>query len=479
MLSRILPFLKLNQHHSFKVTRMAHSVIPKPPNILVQTSKNSSSRLLEQVQSVVSPTRYVVYPIQADQLISTPWARNALLLIIQEKLESEVIEEVFKYLDSGGQVLDFSLNIDRAVEGYVNIKSETIDKVELENILLDNFKVETRKDSDAGSDYSCGYLVSSSQGLDTFFRSKRLVETKTIVQSQITLDFSSELKQPSGNYLPIKTEPSPNFDSSLYLSNLSTSTLGQPLIFVPVISSSMVPFSGGPITHGFTLVPQRQLSGQGRGGNKWLSPPGCSMFSIQIFLKTSSFLGTRPSLIQHLVALAQVHAVRRMEEYMDVDIRLKWPNDIYFGKKVKLGGVIAKGTVVRDDFIVTIGAGLNLNNEHPTRSVNQVIKESGKDELEQEKLLANTFNVLEEVIDKCNNGQFAEVEDLYYKYWLHGDQRIRIIEKEDDIIKNVTVTGIDEFGFLKVIDDNKKEFTVFDDGNSFDMMEGLIRPKTR
>lgn len=210
-----------------------------------------------------------------------------------------------------------------------------------------------------------------------------------------------------------------------------------------------------------------------------MSPPGCSMFSIQIFLKTSSFLGTRPSLIQHLVALAQVHAIRGREEYRDVDIRLKWPNDIYFGNSVKLGGVIAKGTVVRDDFIVTIGAGLNLNNEHPTRSVNQVIKESGKDELEQEELLANTFNVLEEVIEKCNNGQFAEVEALYYKYWLHGDQNIRIIENEDDIIKNVTVTGIDEFGFLKVRDSDNKEFTVFDDGNSFDMMEGLIRPKTR
>lgn len=478
MLSRILPILKLNQHHGFKVTRMAHSVITKPPNILVQTSQNSSARLLEQVQSVVSPTRYVVYPIQSDQLISTPWARNALLLIIQDKLETEVLEEVVKYLDSGGRVLDFSLNIEKAVDGYVNIKSESLANTELENILLNSFKIETCKESDEKND-SYGYLVSSPLGLETFYRSKRLIETKTIVQSNITLDFSSDLKQPSEKYLPIITESPPDFDSSLYLSNLSTSHLGQPLIFVPVISSSMVPFSGGSIAHGFTVVPQRQLSGQGRGGNKWLSPPGCSMFSIQIFLKTSSFLGTRPSLIQHLVALAQVHAIRGREEYRDVDIRLKWPNDIYFGNSVKLGGVIAKGTVVRDDFIVTIGAGLNLNNEHPTRSVNQVIKESGKDELEQEELLANTFNVLEEVIEKCNNGQFAEVEALYYKYWLHEDQNIRIIENEDDIIKNVTVTGIDEFGFLKVRDSDNKEFTVFDDGNSFDMMEGLIRPKTR
>ena len=147
MLSRILPILKLNQHRGFKVTRMAHSVITKPPNILVQTSQNSSARLLEQVQSVVSPTRYVVYPIQSDQLISTPWARNALLLIIQDKLETEVLEEVVKYLDSGGRVLDFSLNIEKAVDGYVNIKSESLANTELENILLNSFKIETCKNT--------------------------------------------------------------------------------------------------------------------------------------------------------------------------------------------------------------------------------------------------------------------------------------------------------------------------------------------
>eukprot|EP00092_Neocalanus_flemingeri_P063412 GFUD01076728.1.p1 GENE.GFUD01076728.1~~GFUD01076728.1.p1 ORF type:complete len:273 (-),score=87.41 GFUD01076728.1:69-794(-) len=241
----------------------------------------------------------------------------------------------------------------------------------------------------------------------------------------------------------------------------------------------MVPFTGPPIFHGFTLVPQQQLSGQGRGGNKWLSPPGCSMFSIQIFLKTTSFLGTRPSLIQHLVALAQVHAIRSRVEYRDIDIRLKWPNDVYYGSVVKLGGVIAKATVVRDDFIVTIGAGLNLNNEHPTRSVNQQIEESGKEKISQEELLANTFNVLEALIEKCNDGLFAEVVALYYKYWLHGNQKIKIMETDGDNVKNVTVLGIDEFGFLKVVGEDAVEFTVFDDGNSFDMMEGLIRPKNR
>ena len=464
--------------------RMSSSVT-KPPNILVHTEKATASSkiLLKKVQAVVSGEHYVVYPIETEQLLSTPWAKNTLLLIIQNKLKLNVLEKVETYLDSGGKVLDFSSNIAENARGYVNIKTEinSLSSTELVNILNNDLRIESVGEDDLKINYSYGYLVSNSEVMNVFFKSKRLLETNTLVQSKITLDFSTNQENPSENYLPIKTVTPPNFNTSKYLDHLNTSSLGQPLILVPTISSSMVPFVGPPIFHGFTVVPQRQASGHGRGGNKWLSPPGCSMFSIQIFLNTTSFLGTRPSLIQHLVALAQVHAIRSRAEYKDIDIRLKWPNDIYFGKSVKLGGVIAKGSIIRDDFIVTIGAGLNLDNEHPTSSINRVIEESGKEKLTQEELLANTLNVLEDLIDKCNSGHFPEVEALYYKYWLHGEQKIKISENYDNVetFRNVTVRGIDEFGFLKVVGDNGVDFTVFDDGNSFDMMEGLIRPKTR
>lgn len=61
------------------------------------------------------------------------------------------------------------------------------------------------------------------------------------------------------------------------------------------------------------------------------------MFSIQLHLNRDSFLGRRPSLIQHLVALAHVQAIRGDTAREDVDIRIKWPNDVYYGSGVKLG----------------------------------------------------------------------------------------------------------------------------------------------
>lgn len=42
--------------------------------------------------------------------------------------------------------------------------------------------------------------------------------------------------------------------------------------------------------------------------------------------------------------------------------------------------------------------------------------------------------------------------------------------------KNVTILGIDDFGFLKVRADTDAIFTVHPDGNSFDLLKGLISP---
>ena len=65
---------------------------------------------------------------------------------------------------------------------------------------------------------------------------------------------------------------------------------------------------------------------------------------------------------------------------------------------------------------------------------------------------------------------------------MHGRTRQRetrqCITREDKTEeRNVTVIGIDEFGFLQVKGSDESIFSVTCDGNSFDMMEGLIKPK--
>lgn len=80
--------------------------------------------------------------------------------------------------------------------------------------------------------------------------------------------------------------------------------------------------------------------------------------------------------------------------------------------------------------IVTIGAGLNLDNDLPTISVNTILTNDGLERLSREKYLARVFNVLEDILKKCEDGRYPELEILYYKYWLHSDQQIRILSRD-------------------------------------------------
>ena len=58
----------------------------------------------------------------------------------------------------------------------------------------------------------------------------------------------------------------------------------------------------------------------------------------------------------------------------DIDIRIKWPNDIY-SNDMKIGGILCHSTYRAKEFQVVIGVGLNLDNSHPTTCVNDVLKQ--------------------------------------------------------------------------------------------------------
>ena len=62
--------------------------------------------------------------------------------------------------------------------------------------------------------------------------------------------------------------------------------------------------------------------------------------------------------------------------FKELPLEVKWPNDIYFDRKFKLGGILAKTSLMGDSAFLKIGVGFNLDNEHPTSSLNKALRES-------------------------------------------------------------------------------------------------------
>jgi biotin--protein ligase len=184
---------------------------------------------------------------------------------------------------------------------------------------------------------------------------------------------------------------------------------------------------------------------------------------------------------------AVVHAVRTMDGYQDLDVRVKWPNDIYYMKNVKLGGTLVNCLSMGQEKVAIFGVGVNVTNDYPTLSLNDCINlhniahSANLKPISIEQLLARTLNVLEALIDDMEGVLlYGEMEDtlfmnLYYKYWLHSDpQNIVFLEKTGEY---VTITGIDQYGYLVVWDRSNQRMTLQPDGNSFDLMKGLIKVK--
>uniref|UniRef100_A0A182FRS5 Biotin protein ligase C-terminal domain-containing protein n=1 Tax=Anopheles albimanus TaxID=7167 RepID=A0A182FRS5_ANOAL len=166
-----------------------------------------------------------------------------------------------------------------------------------------------------------------------------------------------------------------------------------------------------------------------------------------------------------------------------LNLGLKWPNDIYAYGTTKLGGSIFNTQVDSCSAVVNLGVGFNLSNSKPTLCLNDVIAHYNAKHctalalLSYEKTFALIFNKLEELYERVQRQGVEELQQEYYRHWLHQDAEISIVDADGASLQG-TVVGIDEYGFLLVKKQPSGEtVSVHPDGNSFDMMQGLIIPK--
>ena len=99
-----------------------------------------------------------------------------------------------------------------------------------------------------------------------------------------------------------------------------------------------------------------QTAGRGQKGNRWLSAPGENL-TFSILLRPETLPLSEFMSITYLATLA----VRDYLRSQGVDAVIKWPNDIYVGRK-KICGMLIESVVADKTLMAAIiGIGLNLN----------------------------------------------------------------------------------------------------------------------
>ncbi|MGZ4557484.1 MAG: biotin--[acetyl-CoA-carboxylase] ligase [Mycobacteriaceae bacterium] len=104
------------------------------------------------------------------------------------------------------------------------------------------------------------------------------------------------------------------------------------------------------------LVAEQQDAGRGRHARTWTSPARAGL-SMSVLLRTT---GVPLSVLGWLPPLAGVAVADAVQRLAEVEVTLKWPNDVLIDGR-KLGGILAEVATTTPEPAVVVGLGLNVS----------------------------------------------------------------------------------------------------------------------
>lgn len=121
------------------------------------------------------------------------------------------------------------------------------------------------------------------------------------------------------------------------------------------------------IESGRVCLSEYQYHGRGRQGKAWISPFGQNI-SLSLFWKFSA----GPTTLTGLSLVVGVALVRALSHLGATELKLKWPNDLYWHNR-KLGGILLEvGGETSGPANVVIGVGLNMGiSQHHGEQIDQ------------------------------------------------------------------------------------------------------------
>jgi BirA family biotin operon repressor/biotin-[acetyl-CoA-carboxylase] ligase len=207
-----------------------------------------------------------------------------------------------------------------------------------------------------------------------------------------------------------------------------------------------------PVPDGTVIMAETQYAGRGQRENMWHAEPGKNL-TFSLLLKPGFLSAQQQFDLTRAVSLGVYDALYPL---LRDSLKIKWPNDIYYGDK-KLGGMLIEnilhGSQIKS---AIIGIGLNVNQENfPDNAVNATsIKNILQRDYELKNILAEICNNIEAYYLHLKAGRFEHVRNIYLSrlYWLNEQRQFKSNGQVfDGVIKNVKDNG------LLVIDQNGGE----------------------
>ncbi len=167
-------------------------------------------------------------------------------------------------------------------------------------------------------------------------------------------------------------------------------------------------------SEGTVISALHQTAGRGQYGSRWDSEGGKAITLSVIFRPV--FLNISRQFDLNIAVALAVHDILR-KNAPDVDLHVKWPNDIYIGHK-KLGGILIQNAISNKKIASSVvGIGLNINQkEFPPELPNptSLLLSIGR-EYDRDTLIQDLCKSLEARYLQLKAGKIEALKNDYYQ----------------------------------------------------------------
>lgn len=205
--------------------------------------------------------------------------------------------------------------------------------------------------------------------------------------------------------------------------------------------------------HGTVIVAEEQTGGVGRMGRTWISPAGGIWITIIL----------KPHVpVDHIFMITMAGSLavaRAIRKEFGLGALIKWPNDIFIGKK-KIGGLLLEMAAEADTVhYCLVGIGIDVNNPVKDfaadlqRDITSISAELGH-EVDRASFLARILKEFENRYLLVESGEYEAVTQEWKSLSATLENRVQIRTLKNSF--EGEAIDIDEFGALIVRKDNGK-----------------------
>jgi len=228
----------------------------------------------------------------------------------------------------------------------------------------------------------------------------------------------------------------------------NTVFVGKKAFFLPSCHSTnemaSVLMSQKQALNGTVIYTDFQSAGKGQRGNSWESQEGKNILA-SIILDTSF---VEPTDFFNLTIMTSLAIHDLLAEYTSENVKIKWPNDLYYGDK-KIAGILIENYVKQNTIQWCIlGVGLNVNQKEFQEPIAISLSNICDQQFAVDELINMLLIALERRYFQLQQSHVKELRSEYLNslYW---KDEIHVFQSEGSYF-NGKIIGVDRSGKLMV-----------------------------